>query len=371
MNGFSSVKSWAWILAWLFVGSGLLALPSAAVAAGALHKLLGADAEQALMAARLARVRLDFTGAVSKLDQAVQADPQLEARVVHERGLVAEARGELEQALVLLARAAELDRTSSARVDEAGVLVHMGRWPEAVTVLARALEERGPGLAVSSLVRDRRFVRLTALQPYQALIATTEREQSSATGQILIRLERLQNSVSAAEYGWQRLRAWSVVAKDLLTSPAVALAAFLLLSLLMTVGITELGLLGPPYTVGLGVVLTTLVWLGLGHWLGGGSSQAAWPGSHSAGVGLSCLGGVWGSVRLGRFLWWRRRLARVGRADPLVSEHLPDTLVMVDEVSRLGHRLIGSRHVEPRALIEALRAAAETLRERLDKGARP
>jgi hypothetical protein len=69
-----------------------------------------------------------------------------------------------------------------------------------------------------------------------------------------------------------------------------------------------------------------------------------------------------------RTAWHRYQLAKLGAGDPFAPEHLADTLLLVDEVSRLGHRISGSRKRDQRVLVEALRAAGETLRERLDKG---
>ena len=111
---------------------GLVVLLLGGAASGALAApfwSFGPDAEQELQEARLARQRLDFAGAVKLLDAALRSDPHLEAPVLHERGLVARDRGDQEHALSMLARAADLDGGLPARVDQAGILVQLGRWP--------------------------------------------------------------------------------------------------------------------------------------------------------------------------------------------------------------------------------------------------
>ena len=356
-----TLVSWApWCLGWL-----LLALCAAPAAQAKSFWPFGPDAEHQLQEARLARQRLDFGAASRALDEVLRYDPHLEAAVLHERGLIARDRGDNEHALLLLARAADLDGALPARVDQAGVLVQVGRWPEAVMVLRQAVEERGPSLPVEQLTGDRRFVRLGTLKPYQELMQQAKLEQVGPLGRVLVRLERLQGSVNAAEHGWQRLGAWFALVKGLAASSLTAVLLLLGVALGLTFGVAQLGVVRPPYTVLVGVLGANAIWAAVARQLSEGEH---WGGDTIL-RGSGTLLVVYAGARLSRMLYLRYRMARVGSADPFLAEHLPDTLMLVDEVSRLGHRLTGGRRRDQRVLSEALRQAADTLRERLDKGA--
>ena len=236
-----------------------------------------------------------------------------------------------------------------------------------MTILRQAFEERGPSLPMDQIVADRRFVRLATLKPYQDLMLQVKLEQAGPMGRVLVRLERLQGSVSAAEHGWQRLAAWFALLKGLAASQAAAVLLLLALGACFTFALGQLAILQPPWTLFAGLLAADLTWVLAVRHLSEGASWGA--GTLARGNGALLL--LYGSMRLLRLVWWRMRLARLGSADPFAAEHLPDTLLRVDEVSRLGHRLIGSRQRDQRVLAEALRQAGDSLRERLEKGVLP
>jgi len=324
----------------------------------------GTDAERLIQDARLARQRLDFAGAATLLDDAITQDPHLEAKVLHERGLIARDRGDLETALSLLKRAADMDGTLPARVDQAGVLVQLGRWPEAVEVLRQAFDERGTSLTVDQVTGDKRFVKLGTLKPYQEVIDAARSEQSGPFGRVLIRLERLQASANSAEYGLQRLAVWLGFVRELATEPVTLVVLLVLLGLFLTFGINQLGLFRPPWNLFAGMLTASALW--------SGATRAVTNGQSMAPVTVLCalvsVMVMWFIGFAVRTAWHRYQLAKMGAGDPFAPEHLADTLLLVDEVSRLGHRISGSRKRDQRVLAEALRQAGETLRERLDKG---
>jgi tetratricopeptide (TPR) repeat protein len=348
-------------LSWLVLASTLVATPAFAMR----FWPFADDAQRLVQEARVARQRLDFASAASLLDDAINQDPHLEAEVLHERGLLARDRGDLEHALTLLKRAADADATLAARVDQAGVLVQLGRWPEAVVVLRQAFDERGTSLSVEQVTSDKRFVKLAALKPYQEVVEGARSEQSGPFGRVLVRLERLQASATAAEHGLDRLALWLGFVREIATDQMALVAMLVALGLFFTFGASQLGLFGAPWTLLLGMGAASVLWATGAHAVTHGQS---W-GRDTVILSLLSVLGVW-SVGAGcRWAWRRYRLSRLGAGDPFTPEHLADTLMLVDEVSRLGHRVLTSGQREQKVLAEALRQAGETLRERLDKGA--
>ena len=323
------------------------------------------DGDRLLEEAQLARQRLDFAQAITLLDEALAKDAHLEPAVLHERGLVARERGELEQALSLFKHAADLDRASPSRVDQAGVLVQLGRWPEAIVLLRQAFEERGTSLPAEAVSNDKRFVKLGLLKPYQELIETTRAEQAGPFGRVLLRLERLQSSVTAAETGLQRLVEWLALIRELATQEATAVVLLIFIGLFITFGVSQLGLFIPPWNLLVGMLSASLFW----SWAARSVSEGSNYGMLTIGIGVGSVLGLWFIGHLVRWGWRRYIRRRPDGADPFTEEHLQDTLLLVDEVSRLGHRAMGSRKHEQRVLAEALRQAGETLRQRLDNGA--
>ena len=323
------------------------------------------DAERLVQQAHAARLRLDFATASTLLDEAAGKDPHVEPMVVHERGLLARDRGDLEHALALLKRAADLEPTLSARVDQAGILVQLGRWPEAVVTLRQAFDERGTSLPVDQVTSDRRFVKLATLKPYQDVMEAARNEQSGPFGRVVLRLERLQASASAAEHGVQRMAAWLAFFRDMASETATGVLLLLLLSLFFTFGVGQLGLLRPPWTLLTGMLLASSLWALVAHMVTEGQGH----GRDTIVLSCGSVALLWGLVAGLRAAWRRWQRYRRGAGDPFAGQHLPDTLLLVDEVSRLGHRIVGARKREQRVLVEALRQAGETLRERLDKGA--
>ena len=322
------------------------------------------DAERLIEEAALARRRLDFTAASNLLDEASKKDSQLEAAIGHERGLITLDRGDPERAYTLLKRAADLDGTSSARIDAAGVLVQLGRWPEAIVVLRQAFEERGTSLSVEQIIADKRFAKLAALKPYQEVINAARVEQAGPLGRVLARLERLQLSFTAAEHGLQRVGAWISVFRDLAIRQSTLVALFIFLGFAITFGVNQLNVFKPPWALGVGLIGASVVWTTICRAIGDGSRSGYE--TILGGWAAHCLLLVIGMVT--RWGWYRFQTRRRGAADPFAAEHLAETLMLVDEVSRLGHRVVGSQHRQQRVLSEALRQAGETLRQRLDRG---
>ncbi len=315
--------------------------------------------------ARLARTRLDFGTASALLDAAGTQDPGLMPAVTHERGLLARDRGDLDHALSLLTHAADLDFAQPARVDAAGVLVALGRWPEAVGVLRQAFDERGPSLAVDVIAADPRFAKLAALKPYQELVQTVRQEQAGPSGRVVMRLERLQASAANIERGLGRLGARLLFVHDLLQLPWLGVLTLWTLGMVVTFGLHQLGAFAPPWSVGCGMALACGLWLWLANALQLGVTAARQTVFNT----ISAMLGLWALGTCVRWAWRRWIAARRGSHDPFIRDNLADTLSLVDEVSRLGHRIVGGRGREQRVLMEALHQAGDTLRERLDRGA--
>ena len=145
----------------------------------------------------------------------------------------------------------------------------------------------------------------------------------------------------------------------------MAVGLLLSLGLFATFGIAQLNMVQPPWTLLLGMTVASVGFSHMVDSLSEGASQGYDTILWAQGT-IIALALLRAAMRYG-FRYYR--LSRIGNNDPFTPEHLPDTLVLVDELSRLGHRLIGSRQREQTALIEAMRQAGETLRERLDKGA--
>jgi hypothetical protein len=349
----------------LLVAVAMVAWVAAAVALAATDPWFFESAgDRLLHDARLARTRLDFGSASALLDSASAQDPSLVPSVTHERGLLARDRGDLEHALTLLAHAADLDFALPARVDAAGVMVQLGRWPEAIGVLRQAFDERGPSLAADGIAADPRFVKLAALKPYQDLIKTVRQEQAGPSARVVMRLERLQASVGNLELGFSRLGGRLVFIHDLVQLPWLGVLALWLLGMLVTFGLHQLGVFAPPWSVGCGMAVACGLWLWLAHALQLGIAAARQT-VFTTGLVLLAAWALGGGVRWG---WRRFAIARRGSHDPFILDNLADTLVLVDEVSRLGHRIVGERSREQRVLMEALHQAGDTLRERLDRG---
>lgn len=211
------------------IGSGIVS----ASAAASLPKDLVTESERLVALARVARQRADFPVCATLLEQAEEATPPADAMIAHEQGLMLRDQNKLEESLVPLSRAADLDTTSEARVDQAGVLVQLGRWPEAVVVLNQAYDERSVGLPVQRLAVDPRFAKLSTLKPYNDLLNTMRSEQSGAIGRLLQRIENLQTSQRTTQAALQRLTDSTLSFRRRVEMP---LLATLLLSLLSLIG---------------------------------------------------------------------------------------------------------------------------------------
>ncbi|MBI3178214.1 MAG: tetratricopeptide repeat protein, partial [Deltaproteobacteria bacterium] len=234
-----------------------------------------------------------------------EPDPPL-ALITHEKGLLARERGQAEDALNLLQQAADADPLSTARVDHAGVLVHLGRWPEAVAVLARALEERGAGLRIDELVVDARFVKLSEFPPFKRLVEDARAEQAGPFGKLMLKLERIDKSARVAMGILERISLVLNLVWRLASAVGAPVVALILLGLLVTFGVGQLGLLKPPWTLGVGMALASMLW----HWGARVATADASGGRQTIGVALAIVFGPWALVMLvrqGLRSWKRRR----------------------------------------------------------------
>lgn len=326
--------------------------------------LFAQDGEMKLEQAKRARQRLAWDEAERLLAETLKLDPTLEAASLHERGKVAQERGDFELARSYYSKAADMDPTLDARVDQAGVLVLLGRWPEAIVILSQAFDERGPALQLEGVVKDKRFVKLAELVPYQEMIARVQTEQQGSLGRVLIRLERMASQLKIVERSAQRLASWFHVLRSLLNSTGLGVLVLFAMASLLSIAWLQVGMGQTWWRFWAALVVCSGLWLLVGHYLLArllGSAvvvASAW-----AAALLSTA-----AIRSGRWLVTQWRLRRIGAADPFSQEHLPATLLMVDELSRLGHRSLGARRQDQKVLQEAMRQAAENLRERLERG---
>jgi tetratricopeptide (TPR) repeat protein len=321
--------------------------------------------EVLLEQARGARERSEFRLADSLLEEAEGQLGSPRALILHERGLLARDRGQLDEAATLLGRAADRAPSSSARVDRAGVLVQLGRWPEAVTVLRAAFDERGTALRVDDVIADRRFVKLADFAPYKDLIEKVREEQSGPIGKLLLRLQRIEASARVAADILERVAAVMAFLYRLASALGAAIVALIFLGLLVTFGVHQLGLLKPPWTLFAGMTVASVLWH-LGSRVATADASGGWP---TIGIAMAIVCAPWIMYIIGRGLWrWRR--ARVEEAtDPFSREHLAHTLAVIDEVSRVGHKMLEAGDMEAEAIDEDLRSAERALRRRLSRGA--
>lgn len=320
-------------------------------------------AERSLDQAQEARERQDYTLAAALLEEVGTMAGAPRARLLHERGLLVRDQGELEEASALLARAADTDPDSAARVDLAAVLADRGRWPEAVVVLRRAFEERSASLRVGTVTGDARFAKLTGFEPYDALLGEKREEQSGPLGKLLLRLEELEAAAREGRTMLERVTALTSIGARLMRAFAVNVLVFVLFGLLITFGVVQLGLMRPPWTVILGMLLAALVWH-LGARIATAQLRTGLativPGLLVVAVPYLTLTGI-------KWLWRRRwRVVAPARPDPFGDEQLGRTLSLIDEVSRLGHLSLGVGEAERRAIAPALRTAETALRRRLE-----
>jgi tetratricopeptide (TPR) repeat protein len=306
-----------------------------------------------------ARQRGELDLAQSILDEAERGEGVGHAPLVHERGLLARDRGRLADAAELLGRAADLDPTSEARVEQAAVLVPLGRWPEAVERLQRAFDERGASLRADDVLVDPRFAPLVGFAPFQDLIRRVRADQSGPLGRLLLKFQHIDDRVRANHSVLEVLGRWLEALGRLGAYAGTAVVALLALGLLLSFGVWQTGLVQPPWTLVTGMSIAALLWyLGARIMLGTGEGAGV-----TVITALLVIFVPWGLAIAGRSLWRRRERER--SLDPLDSVHLPQTLVLVAQVQRLATAALGGSVVSHRKVVRELRQTAETLRDRL------
>ncbi|MEE8408934.1 MAG: hypothetical protein V3T05_04975 [Myxococcota bacterium] len=312
--------------------------------------------------ARLARERSEFRLAQSLIEEAETVVDTPTGRILHEKGLLARARGQLNDAAKFLDQAADRVPASEARADQAAVLVQLGRWPEAVSTLRRAFDERGAGLRSDRVVADRRFVKLADFEPYKDLIQAVREEQSGPIGRLLFRLERIEASARVAADVLERVAVVMTFFWRLATALGAAVVALILLGLVATFGVTQLGMVRPPWTLVAGMTVASALWH-VGARVATAEASSGW---QTIGIATAVVYSPWLLYLGGRWFWlWRRGVAaRMG--DPYRKEHIEHTLALLDEVARLGKKLMEAKPDAAPAVDEDLRRAARSLRERLN-----
>jgi tetratricopeptide (TPR) repeat protein len=322
---------------------------------------LRSPAEELVEQARTARERGEFRLAGSLLDEAeAEAEPPADA-IQHERGLLARDRGQLEAAVRLLHQSAEAEPESDARLDHAGTLVQLGRWPEAVVVLRRAFEERGYLLRVDDVVADPRFVKLAGFAPYQALIDRERIEQAGPLAKLVVTLERIDTTSHSSAVVLERFSGVvSAVWRVAMTAGAPVIL-LILTALLLTFGVAQLGLVKPPWTLVLGMAGAAGLW----HTAARIASDGTANGWVTIGVATGAVFVPWLVLLSTRWLMrWRR--TRVGAGiDPFARDQLPQTLAVVEQVAQVGRRWLETEGPEREEAARELRLARDALRNRL------
>ena len=165
-----------------------------------------------------------------------------------------------DQALGTLRRSADLDPSSSARLDAAGILVARDRWPEAVVALKLTFEERGATLPVRSVLTDKRFAKLVPFGPYQDLLDDVRTEQSGLLGKLKYRLEKIEASARSLEQMIERLGQAVEAIALLLTHPLTALIGLLLMTFIFASGIQQMRFVPAPWTLFIALVFSSIGW---------------------------------------------------------------------------------------------------------------
>jgi hypothetical protein len=274
---------------------------------------------------------------------------------------LSQTRGALEEAAGFFARAADLDPSSTARVDQAGVLVQLGRWPEAVGVLRRAFEERGVLLRVATVMGDTRFARLAAFEPYRLLVEHERLVQASALAGVMVTLNRIDDTSRRTQEVAGRIAAMLTFIWRISAAAAAPVVLLVLLGLLLSFGVRELHVFGPPWTLVVGMGAAAVLW-----YLGARVVTTDARGDlGTIGLALTAVGLPWAALSGVRWLVGRRRL--VAGADPLGREQVSHTLALVDEAARLGVRWREGVGPQAEAARKELELALEALRNRLGR----
>lgn len=336
-----------------------LPLPASAFEVGGLWNPFKTPVEVLAQQADEARQRgeLDLAhGLLARAERTAGAD---HAGLLRVRGLIARDRGRLGDAADLLGRAAGLDPATDARVEQAAVLVPLGRWPESVEVLGRAFDERGAALRADDVLVDPRFAPLVGFAPFQDLVKRVRADQAGPLGRILLKFERIDDAVRGNREVLDVLGRWMQALGRLGAFGGTAVVALLGLGLLVTFGVAQTGLVRPPATLVIGMGTASVLWY-LAARIASGAADAGFV-TIAPAMGLVFV--PWTVAAGGRWLW--RRRARRRQVDALDPAHLGHTLALVDEVSRLGRELLRAGSEARPALAAELRQAVAPLATRL------
>lgn len=285
--------------------------------------------EKLLEDVRAARIagRLELADALlAKLAGLRPEDPE----VGLEQGRIAVARQDFDMAAAILEEVAQEAPLTTAREELAAVYVALGRWPDAVSALNLAFEERGTGLPVKAVLADPRFGDLVGFAPFDKLVAKVRENQAGPLGRMMLRLERLENTVQETVIALEQLGELLTLVARVFTSFLFPFISFVLLGLLSTAGVSQLSPLGRPWTLLTGFAAATAVWASGTHQLTGGSS---W-GFETIGLGTSVVLGAWGLLALlGIAL---REIRNRYRVDPWGDRQRDLTLALIEEVEHLA-----------------------------------
>lgn len=210
--------------------------------------------------ARRARVEGELNLAASILSEVSDVgEAKVDYRLEVARLLVAQ--GRLEEGASAFRAIAKSDPGSPAREELAAVLVELGRWPEAIGELERAFEERSGTLSGKGVADDPRFAPLAALEPFGELIDRVRESQAGPLGRMVLRLERVEESVQETVATLERLSEFARRVSAILTSTVVPLFAFVFLGICCTFACAQWSSLPRGPRVVAGQILATVVWL--------------------------------------------------------------------------------------------------------------
>lgn len=262
-----------WVLG--AVVAGALAVGSSA-RAGQLRPF-AASTHQLLAEAEEARKQGLWDQARDVLDQVERQEARPLAKVELIRGRLARDQGALDTAAEHWRRAATIDPAGDARVELAALLVDRGRWPEAVVELRRAFQERGSSLPVEDVIADARFVMLKEFKPYRELTQEMKSDQNSWLGKLRLRLERLEATSRAVEEIIVQVQSGYSTAANVVRHPWSGVVGMIMLSFFFGLGIAQMRLIPPPWTLVIGWGAAAFIWnevagvVGKGEAAGGGA----------------------------------------------------------------------------------------------------
>lgn len=340
----------------LFVGVAAVATPGDELAA--LWRPFKVPVERWVRSIEDARTREEFDLAESVLAEAEHVEGSDVPALVRQRGLLLRDRGRHTEAVDLLGRAADLDPTCEARVEQAAALVPLGRWPEAVEVLGRAFEERGASLRADKVLVDPRFAPLVGFGPFAELLGRVRADQSGPLGRLLLKFERIEQAVRSGRSVLDALGSWMAAAGRIAEYAGFSVVLLAGMGLLAAFGVRELGLARAPWSIIVGMLLAAGLWY-LGARI---ATENRTGGAVTIAGALAVVLVPWGAVRGLRFLW--RRYVRPA-PDPFDAIHLPHTLALMEEVTRLGRLTLAAPPEQARSLAEELDRALELLHVRL------